>query len=79
MGLFTKKLPSHEEKLSLAYRGFKQDMVEMIFPGKKQQADCVVRSLAVITATNLNSCDAKDYFDRSKRSGKDNINTGAEG
>lgn len=63
MGLFTKKLPSHEEKLSLAYRGFKQDMVEMIFPGKKQQADCVVRSLAVITSTNLNSCDAKDYFD----------------
>lgn len=63
MGLFTKKLPSHEEKLSLAYRGFKQDMVEMIFPGKKEQADCVIRSLAIITSTNLNSCDAKDYFD----------------
>lgn len=63
MGLFSKKLPSHEEKLSLAYRGFKQDMVEMIFPGKKHQADCVIRSLAVITSTNLNSCDAKDYFD----------------
>jgi len=63
MGLFKKKLPSHEEKLSLAYRAFKQDMVEMIFPGKKQQADCVVRSLAVITSTNLNACTAKDYFD----------------
>lgn len=62
MGLFKKKL-THEEKLNLAYRAYKQDMVETIFPEKKQQADCVVRSLAVLTSTNLNDCDAKDYFD----------------
>lgn len=61
--VFKKKQPTHDEKLSLAYRAYKQDMVEMIFPGKKPQADCVVRSLALLTSTNLNLCDAKDYFD----------------
>ena len=63
MNLFKKKSPSHEEKVAAAYKCFKADMVEMVFPGKHKQAGCVVTSLAKICGYSLESCDAKRYFD----------------
>lgn len=65
MGLFDsfkKKPPTHEEKVALAYRCYKPDKVEMIFPGKKEQADKIIISLAKICNISLNACDAQRYY-----------------
>ena len=37
--IFKKKLPTHSEKVDLAYRCYKPEMVGMIYPGGKAQAD----------------------------------------
>ena len=65
MGFFDflkKKGPSHEEKVELAYRCYKADMVGMIFPGGKNQASKIICSLAKIYNLNLEVCDAKMYY-----------------
>lgn len=66
MGLFDvfkKKQPSHSEKVELAYKCYKPDMVGMIFPGGKVQADKVISSLGKLYGVNLNESDAKKYYD----------------
>ena len=66
MGLFNAfkgNKSSHEEKVQLAYHAYKQDMVEMVFPGRTQQADCIIRSIAILTTKRLSECDAKNYFE----------------
>ena len=65
MGFFDflkKKGPSHEEKVELAYRCYKTDMVGMIFPGGKEQASKIICSLAKIYNLNIEVCDAKMYY-----------------
>lgn len=59
--IFKKKGPSHEEKVDLAYRCYKAEMVGMIFPGGKNQASGIISSLAKVYGLNLDSCDAKMY------------------
>ena len=66
MGLFgflKKKAPSHDEKLRLAYRCYKPEMVGMIFHGGIEQADKVVCSLGKIYNLDLESSDAKRYYE----------------
>lgn len=62
-GLFKKHSLLHDEKVDIAYGCFKESMVEMIFPGKKEQADNIIVSLAKIYEVNLKQCDAKKYYD----------------
>lgn len=65
MGFFDflkKKGPSHEEKVELAYRCYKADMVGLVFPGGKNQASKIICSLAKIYNLNLEVCDAKMYY-----------------
>ena len=41
MGLFDffkKTPPTHQEKVNMAYRGYKPELVEIMFPGKQIQA-----------------------------------------
>lgn len=59
--IFRKKLPTHEEKVDMAYRCYKQEMVGTIFPGGKQQASNIICSLARLYGVNLDSCTAKEY------------------
>lgn len=66
MGLFDvfqKKPPTHEEKLDLAYRYYKPDMVGMVFPGGKRQVNKIICSIAKLVSKNLSTLDAKDYYD----------------
>lgn len=59
--IFRKKLPTHEEKVDMVYRCYKQEMVGTIFPGGKQQASNIICSLARLYGVNLDSCTAKEY------------------
>ncbi len=61
--IFKKKEPSHSEKVDLAYRCYKPEMVGMIYPGGKSQADNVITSLGLIYGINLEASDAKKYYD----------------
>ena len=66
MGLFDRfkaKKPTHAEKVNLAYKCYKADLVEAVFPGKEAQADRIIRSLALIYSIDLETCDAKKYYD----------------
>ena len=66
MGLFDRfkaKKPTHTEKVGLAYKCYKADLVESVFPGKEAQADRIIRSLALIYGIDLEACDAKKYYD----------------
>ena len=66
MGLFAsfkKKEPSHSEKLNLAYRCYRPEMVGMIFPGGKEQANRVIISLGKIYNLDLETSDAKRYYE----------------
>ena len=66
MGLFDRfkaKKPTHAEKVNLAYKCYKADLVEAVFPGKEAQADRIIRSLALIYGIDLETCDAKKYYD----------------
>ena len=64
MGLFDffkKTPPTHEEKVNLAYKCFNEKMVKAVFPGEKQQASNIIRSLGKILHINLENCSAKEY------------------
>ena len=66
MGLFKflrKKGPSHDDKLRIAYRCFKPEAVESIFPGGIKQADRIVSSLGKIYNIDLESCDFERYYE----------------
>mgnify|MGYP004733646223 CR=1 FL=1 len=65
MGLFDilkKKMPTHSEKVDLAYRCYKPEMVEMIYPGGKVQAGKIITSLSKIYDIDLDTSDAKKYY-----------------
>ncbi|MCQ2401465.1 MAG: hypothetical protein MJ059_06035 [Lachnospiraceae bacterium] len=66
MGLFNifkKKAPTHDEKVALAYRCYKPDMVGMVYPGGQAQASGIIRSISRICNINLESCDAAKYYE----------------
>ena len=66
MGLFDafkKKTSSHSEKVALAYKCYKAEMVGMIFPGGQTQAGNIIISLAKIFGLKLEECNAKEYYD----------------
>lgn len=66
MGLFNffkKTPPTHQEKVNMAYRCYKPEFVEVIFPGKQIQASNVIISLAKLYNINLDSCDARKYHE----------------
>lgn len=62
-GLFRRKEPSHEEKLDQAYSCYKKDMVGLIFPKGKAQADIIVKSMAKIINVDLSKCSTAQYYD----------------
>lgn len=61
--IFKKTPPTHEEKVDLAYRCYKQEMVSAIFPSGKQQVSNIICSLAKIYKLNLALCDARKYHE----------------
>lgn len=61
--IFKKKQPTHSEKIDLAYRCYKPEMVGMIYPGGKAQAERIITSLSKIYNVNLDLSDAKKYYD----------------
>lgn len=61
--IFKKKPPTHEEKVDLAYRCYKPEMVGMVFPGGKKQASNIIYSIAKLIGASLDSLDAKRYYD----------------
>ena len=63
MGLFNKKGPSHAEKVNAAYRCFKPEMVDSIFPNGVKQVDLIIKSLAIIYGLNIDKCDSKTYYE----------------
>lgn len=60
--IFRKKPPTHEEKVDLAYRCYKPEMVDMVFPGGKKQASNIICSIAKLIGANLDLLDAKGYY-----------------
>lgn len=60
---FKKKAPSHSEKVALAYKCYKAEMVGMVFPGGQRQASNIIISLAKLFGLKLEECDAKKYYD----------------
>ena len=69
MGLFDffkKTPPTHQEKVNMAYRGYKPELVEIMFPGKQVQASNIIISLAKIYNVNLELCDARKYYEMLK-------------
>ena len=61
--LFKKKSPTHEEKVALAYKCYKPEMVSMVFPGGTKQVSNVIVSLAKIYGVSLEPLTAKEYYD----------------
>ncbi len=61
--IFKKKPPTHEEKVALAHRCYKPDMVDMVFPGRTKQVSNIIVSLAKIYGVNLEPLTAKEYYD----------------
>ncbi len=60
---FKKKLPTHSEKVDLAYQSYKPEVVQAIFPGGRVQAGKIVTSLSKIYGVDLDTSDAKKYDD----------------
>jgi len=60
--IFKKSVSTHEDKINNAYLCFKQDMVKLIFPKGKSQANKIINSLVAILCLNLNNCDSKKYY-----------------
>ena len=61
MGLFSffsKKEPSHEKKIALAYKCYNPKLVSAVFPRGKEQADIIIRSLATILDIDLSTLKA---------------------
>lgn len=61
--IFKKKPPTHSEKIDLAYKCYKPEIVEMIYPGGIVQAGKIVTSLGKIYNVDLEASDAKTYYD----------------
>ena len=61
--LFKKKPPTHEEKVALAHRCYKPEMVSMVFPGGTKQVSNIIVSLAKIYGVSLEPLTAKEYYD----------------
>ena len=61
--LFKKKPLTHDEKLQQAYSCYKPELVGLLFPDGKQQADRILQSLAHILEMDLESCGAKEYYE----------------
>ncbi len=55
--------PTHEEKVAAAYKGYRPELVNSIFPGGKKQASNIITSLAKVYGKNLNSLDTKQYYE----------------
>lgn len=63
MGLFDfLKNNQHDKKVALAYKCYKQEMVGMVFPGGKEQASRIIKSLAVILGIDLSALKPIDYY-----------------
>ncbi len=52
----------HNKKVALAYKCYKPEMVGMVFPGGKEQASVIIKSLAVILDINLSALEPIDYY-----------------
>lgn len=65
MGLFDmfKNLKTHEEKLDIAYRCFKPDIVGTIFVNEKKQANEVILKLAKILNIDLDKKSELEYYE----------------
>lgn len=61
--IFKKKPPTHEEKVALAHRCYKPEMVDMVYPGGTQQVSNIIVSLAKIYGVVLTPLTAKEYYD----------------
>ena len=61
--IFKKKELSHDEKVASAYGSYNQDKVRGIFPGGKNQASDIIRSLASIYGINYDTADASTYLE----------------
>ena len=61
--LFKKKPPTHEEKVALAHRCYKPEMVSMVFPGGTKQVSNIIVSLVKIYGVSLEPLTAKEYYD----------------
>lgn len=61
--LFKKKSPTHEEKVALAHKCYKPEMVSMVFPGGTKQVSNIIVSLAKIYGVSLEPLTAKEYYD----------------
>lgn len=59
---FKKKEPSHDEKVSAAYKCYKAEYVSIIFPGGQTQASGIIRSIAIICNIDLSSCSSAMYY-----------------
>lgn len=63
MGLFDFfKDNQHNKKVGLAYKCYKPEMVGMVFPGGKEQASRIIKSLAVILGIDLSALKPIDYY-----------------
>ena len=63
MGLFDFfKDNHHNKKVGLAYKCYKPEMVDMVFPGGKEQASRIIKSLAVILGIDLSALKPIDYY-----------------
>lgn len=63
MGLFDFfKDNHHNKKVGLAYKCYKPEMVGMVFPGGKEQASRIIKSLAVILGIDLSALKPIDYY-----------------
>ena len=54
---------SHNEKVEKAYKCFKSDFVQLLFPGGIKQADRIIVSLSKLYGVQLEKCSAKQYYD----------------
>lgn len=65
MGLFDlfKNTKTHEQKLDLAYRCFKPDMVEVVFVNEKKQANEVIIKFAEILQIDLDKKSELEYYE----------------
>ena len=63
MGLFDfLKNNQHDKKVALAYKCYKPEMVSMVFPGGKEQASRIIKSLAIILGIDLSALKPIDYY-----------------
>lgn len=57
------KEPTHDEKLSQALRGYKQETLGMVFPQGRKEASIVVNSIARLLDIDLSKCSSSQYYE----------------